>query len=167
MPVPETCAPAACAKVSGAATVIVAPPPGPPPPRPLPPAAAGGDDNRRLLVRATVNRDGLAGAKACRAGDRDNGRAHVDGGAHRGGACRANRRDDGGLEFAPVSMLIVWPAAKSATLATLILVAPAAEAADRVVAACVRKSVQLLSASRPSGKRPTLLLGPPAAGAPA
>ncbi len=61
--------------------------------------------------------------------------------------------------FAPVSIIIVWPAAKSATLATLILVAPAAEAADRVVAGCNRKSVQLLSVSRPSGKRPALLLG--------
>src|SRR5271169_1669381 len=65
--------------------------------------------------------------------------------------------------FAPVSIIIVWPAAKSATLATLILVAPAAEAADRVVAGCNRKSVQLLSVSRPSGKRPALLLVAPAA----
>ena len=53
MPVPETCAPAACAKASGAATVIV-------PPRTL---RDGGDD-RRLRVRAVVNGDGLAGAKA-------------------------------------------------------------------------------------------------------
>src|ERR1039458_8423820 len=67
--------------------------------------------------------------------------------------------------FAPVSIIIVWPAAKSATLATLILVAPAAEAADRVVAGCNRKSVQLLSVSRPSGKRPALLSGALAAGA--
>src|ERR1039457_4625236 len=61
-------------------------------------AAGGSGDNRRLLVRATVNGDGLAGAKGCPAGDSDNGRANVGGGAHRGGACRANRRDDGGLE---------------------------------------------------------------------
>ena len=60
--------------------------------------------------------------------------------------------------FAPVSIMIVWPAAKSATLATLILVAPAAEAAGSVVAACNRKSVQLLSVSGPSGKRPALRL---------
>ena len=42
------------------------------------------------------------------------------------------------------------------------LVWPAAEAADRVVAACVRKSTQLLPVSAPSGKRPTLLLDAPA-----
>src|SRR5262249_6521539 len=59
---------------------------------------------------------------------------------------------------APVSIRIVWPATKSATLATLMLVAPAAEAAGKVVAGCNRKSVQLLSVSTPSGKRPALLL---------
>ena len=68
--------------------------------------------------------------------------------------------------FAPVSIIIVWPAAKSATLATLMLVAPAAEAAGRVVAGCNRKSVQLLSVSAPSGKRPALRWGVLAAGAP-
>ena len=61
--------------------------------------------------------------------------------------------------FAPVSIMIVWPAPKSATLATLILFAPAAESAGRVVAACNRKSRQLLSVSAPSGKRPALLIG--------
>ena len=60
--------------------------------------------------------------------------------------------------FAPESMMIALPVLKSATLATLTLFAPAAEAADRVVAACNRKSVQLLSVSAPSGKRPELLL---------
>ena len=47
--------------------------------------------------------------------------------------------------FAPVSIVIVCPATKSATLATLMLVAPAADATGRMVAACTRKSVQLLS----------------------
>src|SRR5215472_9591340 len=61
--------------------------------------------------------------------------------------------------LAPVSTVIVWPAAKSVTLAILILVAPAADAADSVVAGCSRKSVQLLSVSKPSGKRPALLWG--------
>src|SRR5215813_7525505 len=60
--------------------------------------------------------------------------------------------------FAPLSMVMVWPAIKSATLATLMLVAPAAEAAGKLVAGCNRKSVQLLSVSTPSGKRPALLL---------
>src|SRR5690348_11712331 len=64
--------------------------------------------------------------------------------------------------FAPVSILIVWPAENSATLATLILVAPLAEGADKVVAGVVRKSVQLLSLSRPSGKRPALVSDAPA-----
>ncbi len=89
---PETCAPAACARRErrgdgdcGAAAGAAS-------------AAGGGGDNRRLLVRATVNGDGLAGAEARPAGDRDNGRAHGGGGAHRGGAGRADRRDDGGLE---------------------------------------------------------------------
>jgi hypothetical protein len=41
---------------------------------------------------------------------------------------------------APVSIVMVWPAAKPATLATLRLVAPAGEPAGRVVAGCIRKS---------------------------
>ena len=61
------------------------------------PAARCGDDNRRLMVRATIDADGLVRTKAYRAGDRDNGRAHIGGGAHCGGACRANSRDRGGL----------------------------------------------------------------------
>ena len=87
--------------------------------------------------------------KPNRAGDRDNGCAHTRWQLPtRGGACRANRRDDGGLEVrARIDPMIVWPASKPATLATLILVAPAAEAANRVVAGCIRKSVQLLSVS--------------------
>jgi hypothetical protein len=38
------------------------------------------------------------------------------------------------------------------------LVAPAGEEADKVETACVRKSVQLLSVSAPSGNRPALVL---------
>src|SRR5208283_3712004 len=64
---------------------------------------------------------------------------------------------------APVSIMIVWPASKPATLATLMLVAPLPEGVDRMVAACNRKSLQLLSLSTPSGKRPALVLVPPAA----
>ena len=36
---------------------------------------------------------------------------------------------------------------------------PAAESADSIVAVCSRKSLQLLSVSVPSGKRPVLVLG--------
>src|SRR3954447_26297864 len=60
--------------------------------------------------------------------------------------------------FSPVSTLIVWPAEKSVMLGTLTFVAPAAEPIGRAVAGCTRKSVQLLSLSNPSGKRPALLL---------
>src|SRR5450755_1219949 len=67
--------------------------------------------------------------------------------------------------FAPASILIVWPALKPATLATLILAAPAAAAADKAVVGSVTKSVQLLSVSTPSGKRPALVLEAPTVGA--
>src|SRR6476659_213858 len=60
--------------------------------------------------------------------------------------------------FAPESILMLWPALKPATLETLILVAPAADAADNAVVGSVTKSVQLLSVSAPSGKRPALVL---------
>src|SRR3954451_3208973 len=60
--------------------------------------------------------------------------------------------------FSPVSTLIVWPAEKSVTLGTLMLVEPAAAPVGRVVTGCTRKSLQLLSVSSPSGKRPALLL---------
>ena len=84
---PETCAPAACACVSGAATVIVVPP--------------------NLLMEAITAVSEFAplsmvmvwpSLKPIAFGDRDNGRAHGGGGGHTRGACRANRRDDGGLE---------------------------------------------------------------------
>jgi hypothetical protein len=74
------------------------------------------------MVRATVNGDGLAGAKACSAGDRDNGRAHVGSGAHREGARRANRRDDSGLEARTHIDHNRLAAPKSATLATFDIV---------------------------------------------
>ena len=45
------------------------------------PAAGGGGDHRGLLVRAGVDRDGLAGAEANGARDRDDGRAHLGRGA--------------------------------------------------------------------------------------
>src|ERR1019366_10745980 len=62
-------------------------------------SAAGGDgDNRRLLVRAAINGDSLASGEAHRAGNGDHGGAYVSGGAQRGGACSANRRNHGSLE---------------------------------------------------------------------
>src|SRR3954451_4508166 len=60
--------------------------------------------------------------------------------------------------FSPVSMLILSPTEKSSTFGTLMFFAPAAEPVGRLVAGCTRKSVQLLSVSMPSGKRPALLL---------
>ena len=75
MPLPETCAPAACARVSGAMTVMRAPP--------LPPAAA---------ATTAVS------------------------------------------SFAPVSIVIVWPALKPTALATGTTVAPTSVAAATVVA---------------------------------
>lgn len=58
----------------------------------------GGGHNCRFRVRATVDGDVLASAEAYRAADRDDGSAHLDGGSRHGGACRANRRDDGSLD---------------------------------------------------------------------
>ena len=60
--------------------------------------------------------------------------------------------------FTPESIRIAWPEWKPSVPETLMLVAPAAEVADKVAAACVRKSVQLLSVSAPSGNRPALAL---------
>ena len=128
-----------------------------------PPEAAGdGGDDRRLRVRATVDGDGLAVAKASAlatgiaVAPAPVAALTVVAPAVPTVAMTAVSR------FAPVSILIVWPAPKPATLATLMLVAPAAEAADRVVAACIRKSLQLLPVSAPSGKRPALVLVAPA-----
>src|SRR5262245_59278772 len=64
--------------------------------------------------------------------------------------------------LAPVSIMMVCPAEKSATLATLMLGSPAARAIGRLVADWTRKSAQLLSVSAPSGRRPELLLLAPA-----
>ena len=64
---------------------------------------------------------------------------------------------------APLSILIVYPALKPITLATLILVVAMADGTDKVVAGDVRKSLQLLSVSWPSGKRPELVSEAPSA----
>jgi hypothetical protein len=102
--------------------------------------------HRRLGVRATVDGDGLAGAEAHHAGDRDNGRARAGGGATVVAPAVPTVAMTAVSRFAPVSILIVWPASKPATLATLILVAPAAKRPTgwwRLH----RKSAQLLSVS--------------------
>src|SRR5450432_3119138 len=165
MPEPETCAPAACTDLSGAATVIVAPAPGPPPRPPLPPPVVAATTAVSWFAPLSMAMvwpaakpaplaTGITVAPTLVA------TPTVVAPAVPTVAMTAVWR------FAPVSIIIVWPAAKSATLATLILVAPADEAAERVVAACNRKSLQLLSVSRPSGKRPALLSGVLAAGPP-
>ena len=58
-----------------------------------------GRDDCILSIRTSVDGDGLAVAKTNRAGDRDNSCAHVGGDAHGGGAGRADRSNDGGLEL--------------------------------------------------------------------
>jgi hypothetical protein len=83
MPVPETCAPVACANLSGAAIVMVAEGDAPP----LPPPAL----DTTVVVSA----------------------------------------------FAPLSMVMLWPAMKPVTLATVITVAPALVPAPIVVAPAV------------------------------
>ena len=57
-----------------------------------------GSDDRRLNVRAAIYGDGLTVAEPHRSGNRNNGGTHCGGGAHRGAAGRANRRDDAGFE---------------------------------------------------------------------
>ena len=115
MPEPETCAPAACACVSGVATVIAVPP------------------NRLMEVITAVS------------------------------------------EFAPLSMVMVWPSLKPSALGTWITVAPAAVALPTVVAPAV-PTVEMTADSRfapvstmifwPASKPstlPTLMLVEPAA----
>src|ERR1043166_6418003 len=149
MPVPEICAPVACAILSGAATVIEAPPL--PPPVAATAAVSWFAPLSIVMVWPGLNPNapatGIAVAPAV-----------VAAGAV---GLPAGPPDAMGAVswFAPVSIVIVWPAAKSATPATLILVAPAAAPAGRVVAGCTRKSAQLLSVSTPSGKRPALRCG--------
>jgi len=123
---------------------------------------SGGGNNCSLRVPASIDRDGLAVTKTNRAGDRDYGSAGVGGGADRGGAGRANRRDDTSLDVRACINRDLLSNIRPCTLATLRLVAPASEGAARVVAAWVWKSVQLLSLSAPSGKRPALSLIAPA-----
>src|SRR5690348_1643157 len=67
--------------------------------------------------------------------------------------------------FAPVSIWIVWPGSRPSTAVTLTFVAPDFEAPDKLVAGDVTKSVQLLSVSAPSGKRPALVFEAAAAAA--
>src|ERR1035437_3301411 len=163
MPEPETCAPAACADLSGAVTVIVAPAPPLPGPPPLPPVVAATTavswfaPLSMVMVWPALKRAPLATGTTV--APTWVAAPTVVAPAVPTVAMTAVSR------LAPVSIIIVWPAPKSATLATLILFAPAAEAADRVLAGCNRKSLQLLSVSRPSGKRPALLWGVLAAGA--
>src|ERR1017187_5166636 len=162
MPEPETCAPAACADLSGAGTVVVAPAPRRAPP--LPPKVVAATTAVSWFaplsmvmvwpaVKPAPRATGITVAPTLVAVPT------VVAPAVPTVAMTAVSR------LAPVSIIIVWPAPKSATLATLILFAPAAEAADRVLAGCNRKSLQLQSVSLPSGKRPALLWGVLAAGA--
>jgi hypothetical protein len=146
IPLPEICAPAAWVRVSGAATVIVAPPLPPvvatiravssfgplsmvtvwPAVKPMPPAT--GINEVPAVVAAVVVVAPAVPTEAIVAVS----------------------------AFAPPSIVTVWPGAKSVTAATLILVAPASDAAASVVAGWSLKSLQLLSVSAPSGKRPAL-----------
>src|SRR3954469_17318594 len=149
IPLPETCAPAPCANASGAETVIVAPP--------LPPAIEAttavsgvgpllsviicpGLKPSALETGSTVAPTPLAADSVVAPDVPTVAITAVS-------------------TLAPASMVIVWPTAKSATLSTLRLVAPARDAAESVVAGCNRKSLQLLSVSAPSGKRPALRCG--------
>ena len=103
MPLPEICAPAACARVSGVATVILAPP--------LPPVT---ETTTAVSWFAPLSMLMVwSAAKAYRAGDRDNGRAHIGGGARCGSACRANGRNRGGLLIGARIDRIVWPGSKA------------------------------------------------------
>ena len=79
-------APAECARVSGAATVIVPPGPG----VEATTAVSESAPLSMVMVWPSLKPATLATGIY--------GRAHGGGGAHRGGACRANRRNDGGLE---------------------------------------------------------------------
>ena len=162
MPEPETCAPTACARVSGAATVIVAlraAPPGPNlPPRVVETTTAVSWFAPSSMVMAwpaakpieLVTVTTVAPAPVAV--------------VHGRGTGRANRRDDGGLDVrARVDRdRLAGDEARHAGHLDVASRRPA-EAADSVVADCSRKSVQLLSASAPSGKRPRLVPAPPAA----
>src|ERR1035437_8253059 len=158
MPEPETCAPAACADLSCPATVIVAPAPGPPPRPPLPPPVVEATTAVSWFAALSMVMVWPAAKPAPLATGITVAPTLVAAPTVVAPAVPTVAMT-AVSKLAPVSIIIVWPAPKSATLATLILFAPAAEAADRVLAGCNRKSVQLLSVSRPSGKRPALLWG--------
>ena len=68
-------------------------------------------------------------------------------------------------EEAPESIVILFPTLKPLTFATLMFIAPALAAAESGADVWVRKSVQLLSVSAPSGKRPELVFVAAAAAA--
>jgi hypothetical protein len=149
MPVPETCVPEGCGKVSGAATVMVA--------GPLlgtetttavsefaPVPMAMDSPGMKPIVVAT----GMTVAPAAVAD------SNVLAPAVPTVAMTADSK------FVPVSTMIFWPGVSPSTLATLRLVAPIAEADARGAAAWIAKSAQLLSVSAPSGKRPALRPGP-------
>ncbi len=153
---PETWAPAECARVSGAATVIVVPP------NPLLTAAttAVSEFVPRSIVKVWPSRKPVALTTGITVAPASVAAPTLVAPAVPTVAMTAVSR------FAPVSIMIFWPASKPATLVTLMLVAPASAAEDTVAAACVTKSVQLLSVSAPSGKRPALVLVAPAAAGP-
>jgi hypothetical protein len=163
MPVPDTCAPAACASVSGAATVMLALRAGQPAGPSMSPREVETTTAVSRLAPLSIVMVWLAVKSITLATEMTVAPASTAASTVVAPAVpTAAKTAVSG--FAPASIRIVWPAPKSATLAALRLSAPAADAADRVVAACVRESVQRLSASKPSGKRPTLLLVAPAAG---
>ena len=58
----------------------------------------------------------------------------------------------------PVPIITFWPGLKPATLLIFTLLVSAHAGVTRVIAFCTIKSLQLLSLSFPSGKRPTLIL---------
>jgi hypothetical protein len=152
IPVPETSAPAACARASGAATMIALPPN-------LRTEATIAVSAVALLPMVMVwpSRKPTAPATGMTVAPAAVLIATVVAPAVPTVAMTAVSR------FAPVSIMIFWPASKPSTLSTLMLVAPATDAADRVAAAWVKKSLQLLSVSAPSGKRPALVsIAPPA-----
>jgi hypothetical protein len=140
--------PPASAMVSGEETVIEA--------MPLP--VGEGRDHRGLRVRAAADGDGLTVVEASRIGNRENAVAPAAVSALTVVAPAVPTVAISAVSrFAPESIRTVSPGLKPSTLATLILVAPATEAKDRVVAGDVTKSLQLLPVSAPSGNRPALV----------
>lgn len=148
IPLPETCAPAACARARGPETVTVAPP--------LPKLTAATvavslfPPSSIVIDSPALKPIGLATGITVA----PSAVAELTVVA----PAVPTVEMTAGSALAPESTVIAWPAVKPATLATLMFVAPAAAPAGKVVAGCTMKSVQLLSVSAPSGKRPALLL---------